>query len=217
MNKTKKCQKRIFSGKVKTIVENVSSGESVYEYALARNAQLTLVLTAIRLTQARIYVNIQLAARSARATVIGIVLADGTSTVELHTKQLHEAPETVSNLLIKIVLDERATCTYDGQIRVERGAQRTDAYQRNENLLLSPEVHIETKPSLEILANDVRCTHGVATGTLAKEELWYLQSRGISLPEARALLVSGFLESALSLINDQKTREHIYQQITSKL
>lgn len=217
MNKTKKCQKRIFSGKVKTIVENVSSGESVYEYTVGENAQLTLVLTAIGPTQANAYVNIQLSARGARATVIGIVMADRASTVELHTQQLHEAPETVSNLLIKTVLDERATCIYDGGIRVESGAQKTDAYQRNENLLLSPEVHMESKPSLEILANDVRCTHGVATGTLAKEELWYLQSRGISLPEARTLLVSGFLESALNLINDQKTREHIYQQITSRL
>ncbi len=192
------------------IVLTIPKGASRYEYSVDREESLTLVLamTCSSSTDVRIH----LKGRGANAHIIGLAVGKDTTSMKLHTDQLHEAPETTSNLLVKGVLADQATFLYDGAIRVEKDAQKTDAYQRNENLLLSPDAFAESKPTLEILANNVRCTHGATISSLPKDQLWYLASRGIGKKEASSLIVRGFLESALTHV-PQEYKHNIVDKV----
>ena len=131
--------------------------------------------------------------------------------------QHHEAQGTTRNLLVKTVLDGESSFSYDGAIRVEKEGQKTDAYQRNENLLLSNSVFAKSKPALEILADDVRCTHGATIGSIDAEQLFYLQTRGILEKEGRSLIVEGFLESLLSKITDTAKSEELRRALWETL
>lgn len=197
----------------------VSLGENVHdvECVVLRNAKLTLVLSVLNANNVDARVTVRLAGVGAEATIIGIVIGSGDAKIRLHTLQLHEAPETTSNLLVKTALGGHALCIIDGGIRVEKLAQKTDAYQRNENLLLSENAHAESKPSLEILADDVRCTHGATVGPVSREETWYLATRGIARLQAESLLVSGFFRKAVDLIEDVGVRETFWKSVEGAL
>ncbi len=194
------------------ITEHITSGGS-YEYDILSGAHATLVFTMIDMKpKTQTNVAVRLRGRGARATIIGVAVGIDLSSLALHTLQHHIAPETTSNLLVKGVFRDHATFLYDGAIRVEKRAQKTDAYQRNENLLLSRTAFAESKPTLEILADDVRCTHGATICSIPEDQLWYLASRGIEEKEAGRMLVTGFLESALSGLPD-KNRASIVNKI----
>jgi Fe-S cluster assembly scaffold protein SufB len=151
---------------------------------------------------------VRLIGQGAQAQIIGVGLLTGNNQTRLHTLQHHEASDTTSNLLVKAVLSDTASFVYDGSILVDKKAQKTNAYQRNENLLLSDHAHAQSKPTLEILANDVRCTHGATIGTVDREQIFYLKTRGINESAAKRLLVQGFLEAPLITLSDtiQKNR-----------
>lgn len=201
----------------KITVQKLDEGVSQHEYTVESNTSLTLVLTAIDSKSVDATVTVRLVGSGASATIIGVVFASKKSSIKINTLQQHEAPGTTSNLLVKTVLRDEAVCLIEGGIRVEKDAQKTDAYQRNENLLLSDAAHAESKPSLEILANDVRCTHGATVGPISEEQLWYLASRGIAKDPAEALIVEGFLGSALQLIPKDSVRYDTLQSIQQAL
>ena len=113
----------------------------------------------------------------------------------MKTIQYHRVPSSQSNLLIKGVFDDESVFLYEGMIRIDKLAQGTHAYQKNQNLLLSPSVFVSSKPDLEILANDVYCTHGSTTGKLNKQELFYIQSRGVDKKKSEHIMISGFIEN----------------------
>ncbi len=209
--------KPIMITKDKIVTEDIHGGDSLYEYCVGKGAHLTLVMTSTTKSKVHVDVHVRLAEYGAQASIIGLVIGTDESSLELHTLQHHEAPQTTSNLLVKGVFYDSARFIYDGAIRVEKAAQQTDAYQRNENLLLSDRAHAESKPSLEILANDVRCTHGATLSALPFDQLWYLAARGIGQPEARRLLVSGFLQSALEHVPDASMRVRIFKNIQHAL
>jgi Fe-S cluster assembly protein SufD len=185
----------------------VPSGKSEWKYRVTRGVKLSLTFTSQSSCDACITVT--LVGKGASATITGICIGKGSTKQVLHTMQIHEAPETTSNVLVKTVLSGHAACVYDGGIRVEKLAQKTDAYQRNENLLLSDHAFARSRPSLEILANDVRCTHGATVGSIDKEQLWYLASRGLPRHQAEALLVRGFISSALERVIDKNAKRSI--------
>lgn len=191
------------------IIHELTKEKESLEYPLKEDSQLTLVLVLSKSMDADVHVVVRLTGRGASAKVIGLVVGRGDHKITIHTEQIHEAPETTSNLLVKAVLYDQTQFSYDGIIRVERSAQKSDAYQKNENLLLSPRSHARSAPSLEILANDVRCTHGSTTGKLNEDQLWYLTSRGLSTPVAKQLLVEGFFEHAMAAISDTISQEKI--------
>jgi len=164
----------------------------------------TLHLVLIGTESFDVHVTVRLMGKGASAFITGICLGSGNTKQLLHTIQYHEAPDTMSDLLIKTVLSDHSKFFYDGGIRVEKIAQKTNAYQRNENLLLSGRPYAESKPSLEILANDVRCTHGATTGPIDQEQLWYLSSRGMSKHTGEKLITQGFIQSALPRIGNQR-------------
>ena len=136
----------------------------------------------------------ELAVSGIQLQIIGMFDAKGSDEYRIHTVQHHIAPESTSNLLIKGVFRDASKFHYTGLVKIEKGAQQSHAYQKNQNLVLSPEVFVESEPFLEIEANDVFCTHGSTTGRLSEELLYYMRSRGLSYDDAQHLLVEGFLE-----------------------
>ena len=118
----------------------------------------------------------------------------------------HEAPRCTSRQTVKNVLADRSHGVFQGKIEVARDAVKTDGYQMNQTLLLSPDAAIDSKPELEIFADDVKCSHGATVGELDTEQLFYLRSRGVSEIEARSILVRAFLANALALVSDDTIR-----------
>lgn len=199
------------------IIRELTKEKESLEYCLKKGIHLTLVLVLSRAVDTDVLVSVRLAGQGSSANVIGLVRGQGNNRISIHTEQIHEASETTSNLLFKVALFDQAKFSYHGLIRIEKPAQKSDAYQRNENLLLSRSVTARSDPALEILANDVRCTHGSTTGKINEDQLWYLTSRGISESVAKQLLVEGFFESAIAKISDtigqEKIRSLLWQNI----
>ncbi len=126
--------------------------------------------------------------------ILGLFVGKKSDDFELKTNQYHIAPNSTSNLLIKGVFDDSSKFIYQGLIKIEKAGQKSHAYQKNKNLILSDKVYIDSRPFLEILANDVFCTHGSTTGKINEESLFYLESRGLNQKTAEQLYISGFIQ-----------------------
>lgn len=126
-------------------------------------------------------------------------------------------PNTTSDLLFKGVLRDRARQVFSGMIKVEPGAQKTNAYQANRNLLLSDKARVDSMPKLEIGANDVRCTHGATMGQVEPEYLFYLRSRGLGREEAERVIVEGFLDEIVQRIPLEEVRDRLSDAIQAKM
>lgn len=144
-----------------------------------------------------------------RSDMLALTVADGAQEVDARTFQIHEAPNTASDLLYKNSLDDKARTIFSGLIRVDPGAHRTDAYQKVRNLLLSDDAEANSAPGLEIEADDVRCTHGATCGEIEQEELFYLMSRGISKKAAQKLIVYGFLQEVVERLGQAAISEKV--------
>ncbi|PIQ82887.1 MAG: Fe-S cluster assembly protein SufD [Candidatus Omnitrophica bacterium CG11_big_fil_rev_8_21_14_0_20_64_10] len=152
-----------------------------------------------------------------RAELLGIHLGAGRQHFDIHTLQDHRAPNGFSNLLYKSALSGQAEAVTTGLIRVTPEARKTDAYQANRNLLLNPGAHADSIPMLEIETNEVRCTHGVATGPVDDDQIFYLMSRGLSRPLAQRLIIQGFFEEVLNQIPAESVREQLIGELSSRL
>ncbi|GLH70487.1 Fe-S cluster assembly protein SufD [Geothrix rubra] len=139
-------------------------------------------------------------AEGAEATLDGLALLGGNQVADTHSFLHHAEPHGTSRQLHKCVVDGQARAIFNGQVRVAPGAQVTDAQQQSRNLLLSEKARVDTKPQLEIYADDVKCSHGAAVGQLDPDELFYLQSRGLDPEDARNLLTYGFAADLLARI-----------------
>ncbi len=151
------------------------------------------------------------------AQLQSVSLPSGRQHFAYHTVQHHLAEQTTSDLLFKGVLQEQARSVFQGLIKVAPGAQRTDAYQADRNLLLSDQARADSIPTLEIEANDVRCTHGATVSQIDEEELFYAMARGLPLRAAQRLIVEGFLESAIERVPIVGIRDRIRETIHAKL
>lgn len=183
------------------------------EFIIGQNDKVTIVLVDEIISENDVSLTVRLTGVGASAQIIGCFVGKAGGSLRLKTFQLHEAPGTTSDLLVKSVLGASSSLVYRGAIHVYQNAQKTNAYQRNESLMLTSDAKVETKPTLEIAANDVRCTHGATIGPISEEELWYCLSRGISKNEARHLIITGFLESALSKISDTIAKEKLRMKL----
>ncbi len=153
----------------------------------------------------------------ASCTINGIYLGHGDQLLDNHTAIDHAAPHCESHELYKGILGDTARGVFNGKIFVRLDAQKTDAKQTNQVLLLSPDARINTKPQLEILADDVKCTHGATVGQLSREALFYLRSRGIGVNEARAILVQAFAGDVLARIPAPAVRAYLEDLLPSVL
>ena len=156
---------------------------------------------------ARTEVHARLVGAKGIAHLNGAQLLGGMQHADFTTVVKHIAPSCTSRQTVKNVLAGHAKGVFQGRIEVARAAQKTDGYQMNQALLLSPDAEIDTKPELEIFADDVKCSHGATVGELDPDQLFYLRSRGISDAEARSILVHAFLAEALDAVSHEKVRE----------
>jgi Fe-S cluster assembly protein SufD len=159
----------------------------------------------------------RLAGAGARSDMLAVSIAGANQEFDQRTLQDHLQPNTTSDLLYKNALSDNARTVFSGLIKVERGAHRTDAYQKVRNLLLSEEAEANSMPGLEILADDVRCTHGATSGQVEPEELFYLLSRGIPQLKAKGLIVNGFLNEVIDRLSGEDVKAYLRGQIADRL
>jgi Fe-S cluster assembly protein SufD len=184
---------------------------------VGRDAELDWVAGGFGSKKGKVRIQNDLDGPGATSRVTGAYFADGEQHLDYDTFQEHIAPNTTSDFAFKGALRDEATAVWRGMIRVEEGAQKTNAYQENRNLLLSPSAHADSIPGLEIMANDVRCTHGATVGQVDREQLFYLMARGLSRAEAERLIVRGFFSDVLDRIELEPVREALGEALEARI
>ncbi len=159
----------------------------------------------------------RLAEDHAECSLNGLYIAAGQQHMDFHTFMEHLSPDCTSRQDYRGVLEDHARGVFNGRVYVHQDAQHTDAHQSNNTLLLSRYAEMDTKPQLEIYANDVKCSHGATVGQLDDDMLFYLRSRGISMDMARGLLIKGFVSEVLNNIQHAGTRDRIQQLVDQQL
>lgn len=158
-----------------------------------------------------------LAGSGSEADMYGLIVGNRRQHIDHRTLQYHQAPHTRSNLLYKGALRDRARSVFVGRIVVPREAQQTESYQANRNLLLTDRARADSLPVLEILANDVRCSHGATVGPLDEDQLFYLMARGIPRPVAREMLVAGFVRPIVDEIPPADVQSHVLAAVDQRV
>jgi Fe-S cluster assembly protein SufD len=184
---------------------------------LERDSELDWVIGGFGSKRGKVWIENDLAGPGATSRVTGAYFADGTQHLDYDTFQEHIAPNTESDFAFKGALRGNATAVWRGMIRVEEGAQKTNAYQENRSLLLSDTAHADSIPGLEIMANDVRCTHGATLGRVDREQMFYLMARGLSRAEAERLIVRGFFQDVLDRIELEPVREALGAALEARI
>jgi Fe-S cluster assembly protein SufD len=182
-----------------------------------RDAELDWVAGGFGSKKGKIWIENDLAGPGATSRVTGAYFADGSQHLDYDTFQEHIAPHTTSDFAFKGALRDASTAVWRGMIRVEPDAQKTNAYQENRNLILSEQAHADSIPGLEILANDVRCTHGATSSPVNRDELFYCMARGLSRGEAERLIVRGFFQDVLDRIELEPVREAVAQALEARI
>jgi Fe-S cluster assembly protein SufD len=188
-----------------------------YHARVERDAELDWVAGGFGTAKGKVRIQNDLAGPGATSRVTGAYFADGTQHLDFDTFQEHMAPSTTSDFAFKGALRDSARTVWRGMIRVEEGAQKTNAYQENRNLLLSKTAHADSIPGLEIMANDVRCTHGATLGQVDREQLFYLMTRGLSRSEAERLIVRGFFQDVLDRVEIEPVRDALAAALESRI
>jgi Fe-S cluster assembly protein SufD len=165
----------------------------------------------------RVAMDTRLIGPGADAKVTGAYATHARQHLDYATTQVHAAPNTTSDLAFRGILDGRSSTVWSGMIKVEPGAQQIDAFQESRNLLLTKTAHADSIPGLEILANDVRCTHAAAIAQIDLEQLFYLRSRGLPLEKAKRLVIEGFLEATVERFEQGFVREAVAGALERRL
>ena len=181
-----------------------------------RDAQVKNIAVNIGAQRARFESQTRIEGAGADVKMYSLTVAEETQEFDQRTFQTHNAPNAVSDLLYKNALLDNSRTIFSGLIKVAEGAQQTDAYQTNRNLLLDPTAEANALPGLEILANDVRCSHGATTGNVDEAELFYMMQRGIPRRVAMQLMVFGFFEEVIEKIDNDELAENLRKLIHKK-
>src|SRR6476659_2389915 len=184
---------------------------------VGRDAELDWVAGGFGSKKGKVRIQNDLAGEGATSRVTGAYFTDGDQHLDYDTFQEHIAPNTTSDFAFKGALRDTSTAVWRGMIRVEKDAQKTNAYQENRNLMLSPTTHAIPIPGLEILANDVRCTHGATVSRVDREELFYAMARGLPRGEAERLIVRGFFTDLLDRIKLEPVREALGEALEARI
>jgi len=203
-------------------VELQSWGRHVWNFSherarVERDGNLDWIFGAIGSRLTKNFTELDLAGEGAQGRMSGFYFTDGNQHLDHDTQQNHLAPHTTSDLLFKGALKGKSRSVWQGMIYVAPSAQKTDGYQANRNLILSDRARADSIPGLEILADDVRCTHGATVGKLEQEPLFYLKSRGIPQAEAEKIVVEGFFDPIFQRIPFEGVRERFQQYIADKM
>ena len=203
-------------------VELQSWGEHVWNFnhkraKVARDGNLDWVFVAVGSHLTKDFSDLDLIGEGAFGRMSGFYFTDGNQHLDHDTQQNHLAANTTSDLLFKGALKETSRSVWQGMIYVAPGAQKTDGYQANRNLVLSRKARADSIPGLEIMADDVRCTHGATVGKIDPEELFYLLSRGIRKPDAERVIVEGFFDPIMQRIPFPGVQDRLRRAIAGKM
>ena len=203
-------------------VELQSWGDNIWNFSheraqVGRDANLEWIFGALGSNLTKNFSEIDLIGEGSVGKMSGFYFTDGKQHLDHDTQQNHLAPHTTSDLLFKGALKDSSRSVWQGMIYVAPGAQKTDGYQANRNLVLSPKARADSIPGLEILADDVRCTHGATVGKIDSDSVFYLLSRGIPYAEAEHLIVEGFFDPIMQRIPFDGVRKRFQQAIVNKM
>ncbi len=182
---------------------------------LRKDARINLVYIIMPETRADVDLAVELDGEGAEALVSGIYLCRGEDRVQIDMDIRHNVPHCISRQLFKGLAGGSARVGFYGKITVAQDAQKTEAYQENHSIILSDAAKVDTKPQLEIYADDVKCSHGATVGRLDEEEQFYMRSRGIPEDEAKVLQMLSFLSPVLDNVDDPDIREEISAAVDS--
>jgi Fe-S cluster assembly protein SufD len=185
--------------------------------SVGRDASLDWVALGFGSRSGHVLMETRLAGEGADARVTGAYATHGRQHIDFDTTQEHAAPNTTSDLAFRGVLQDRSTAVWKGNIIVDPGAQKTDAFQESRNLLLSKRAHADAIPGLEIQANDVRCTHAAAVAQVDPEQLFYLRSHGLREDIAKRLVIEGFLAALVERFEEGPVRERLAAALEGRL
>ena len=205
-----------------TLVEHQALARNVWHFAtervhVDRDARVDWILSAVGSRLTKNFAVVDLEGQGAAAKMSGFYFGDENQHFDYDTQQNHLVPHTTSDLLFKGVVKDKSRSVWQGMIYVAPGAQKTDGYQANRNLVLSETAHADSLPGLEILNDDVRCTHGATVGQVDQEHIFYLMSRGLPRAEAERLTVGGFFEPVLERIPSEGVRQRLRRAIQEKM
>lgn len=165
----------------------------------------------------RLNITVELNAAHARCRLYGLATTSARECADISSTVLHNAPRCTSDQLVKYVADGESRAAFEGLIRVDYGAHHTEAYQNNRNIVASPDARVHTQPQLEIYCDDVKCSHGAATGMLDARALFYMQSRGIPRDKARSMLMQAFMSDILDKISLEPLRDRLRHLVERRL
>ncbi|RIK79882.1 MAG: Fe-S cluster assembly protein SufD [Planctomycetota bacterium] len=197
-------------------------GRGVWHFAqqkalVDRDASIQWTIGALGSRLAKVNQHVALVGEGADAQVNGVMFTEGKQHLSYHTLQHHRAAHCRSDLLYKGGLQDKSRIVWRGMIKVDPGAQKTDGYQRNDNLMLSADARSDSIPGLEIEADDVRCTHGSTSGRVDEELIYYAQARGLTRNEAVRLVVTGFFQQVFDRITIESVREALGEAIRRRV
>lgn len=184
---------------------------------VSRDASLQWTIGALGSRLAKVNQHVELAGLGAECQVNGVMFTEGKQHLSYHTLQHHTAPSCRSDFLYKAALQDRSRTVWRGMIKVDKNAQKTDGYQRNDNLLLSGNARADAIPGLEIEADDVRCTHGSTTGKVDEELIFYARCRGFTRKEAVQMIVTGFFQQIFDRITIKSVRDALSLAIARRV
>lgn len=182
-----------------------------------RDGTLDWVVLGFGAGNGRVAQETDLRGRGAHGKVTGAYATRGRQHLDFATTQEHASADTTSDLAFRGILDGRSSTVWSGMIKVDEGAQRIDAFQESRNLLLTKRAHADAIPGLEILANDVRCTHAAAIAQIDAEQVFYLRSRGLTEPEAKRLVIEGFLHAIVERFEEGDFRDALAAALDHRL
>lgn len=182
-----------------------------------RSARLQWTIAALGSRLAKVNQHVALVGADSEAQVNGVMFTEGKQHLSYHTLQHHQAPHAKSDLLYKAALQDQSRTVWRGMIKVDKVAQRTDGYQRNDNLMLSDHARSDSIPGLEIEADDVRCTHGSTAGRVDDEQIFYARCRGLTRKEAVRMIVAGFFQQVFDRITIDSVREALGHAIGRRI
>ena len=184
---------------------------------LGRDEELSVLLIALPGVSADVSLKVDLNGEGARFALNGVGISTADEKIRVHVELRHNVPGCFSSQLFKNLVGGMALVDFYGRIIVAQDAQKTEAYQANHNLLLSETARVNTKPQLEIYADDVKCSHGATIGKLNEDEQFYMRSRGISLAEARFLQMISFVSPVFELVPEETERERLKNEVEAAL
>ncbi len=195
----------------------IKEGQSVRQIDVRSGERVDMVLLVYPGVSCDVRLDVRLSGEGAEANIYGAYVCGGQEKVKISVDMYHDVPHCNSRQLFKGIAGGASRVDFYGKIIVAKDAQRTEAYQENHNILLSEEAKVDTKPQLEIYADDVKCSHGATIGRLNEEEQFYMRSRGISLEDAKVLQMISFIAPVLDNIPEEAEREAVANQFEKSI